>query len=289
MPKLLIVNADDFGLEEEINSGIIEAHLHGVVTSTSLIANGGAFDHAVALAHENPGLDVGAHLTLTRGPSLVGGPLLDPVEVPSLVKGDGLFSQNPTTLAARIVLGFVSSSQIRKELRAQMEKITSAGIRITHVDSHQHIHMAPPVFRIVVELACEFGVKWLRLPIGCFLPRSGPRAGALGRLKSEILARLAARDLPVMTSAGLRSAQYHVGVDFSGRLLEDEIEHIVANLPDGIIELSCHPGSDDARLSRSHPWGFRWQRELSALCSTRVRTAIEESGLKLVGYSNLSG
>lgn len=289
MSKLLVINADDFGLEEETNSGIARAHVQGVVTSASLLANGAAFDHAVALSREHPGLDVGAHLTLTRGPSLVGGPLLGSQEVPSLVKGDGLFHQNPATLAARIALGLVSSSQIGRELTAQMRRIESAGIRITHIDSHQHIHMFPRVFRIVSELAGEFGVKWVRLPVIWTLPGDGPKAGTVRRLQGRLLTALARRNLPALEEAGLRTAAYQIGFDFSGRLTEDRIEHIVRNLPDGIVELSCHPGSDDARLGRNHPWGYGWQQELSALCSERVRQAIERAGVKLVGYSSLSG
>jgi hopanoid biosynthesis associated protein HpnK len=289
MSKLLIVNADDFGLEQETNSGIIKAHEHGVVTSASLIANGGAFEHAAALALEHPALDVGAHLTLTRGPSLVGGPLLEPLEVPTLVGRDGLFPQNPAALAVRTVLGLVSFSHVRNELRAQMKKVESAGIRITHIDSHQHIHLLPPVFRIVAELACEFGVKWIRLSPIWTLPGDGPRGRALRRVQGRLVTALARRNHRALAEAGLHTPTYHVGFDFSGRLSENKLEHIITNLPDGIVELSCHPGSDDARLGRHHPWGYKWQQELSALCSTRVGRAIEEAGVKLAGYSSLSG
>ena len=289
MSKLLIVNADDFGLEQETNSGIVNAHAQGVVTSASLIANGAAFEHAVMLAREHPALDVGAHLTMTRGSSLVGGPLLEPPAVPSLVGRDGLFFQSPAALAGRIVLGLVSSSQVRKELRAQMKKMESAGIRITHIDSHQHIHVLPPVFRIVAELACEFGVKWIRLPLIWTLSAGRLRVGMLRRVQRRLLTTLARRNLHALTETGLRTPEYHVGFDLSGRLSEEEIEQIVTNLPGGIVELSCHPGSDDSVLSRNHPWGYRWQQELSALCSARVRRAIEGAGVKLVGYSSLGG
>jgi hopanoid biosynthesis associated protein HpnK len=287
MSKLLIVNADDFGLEEEINAGIVEAHARGVVTTTSLMANGAAFEQAVELARANPSLDVGAHLALTRGPSLVGGPLLEPREVPGLVKGDGLFSKSPVALGARLALGLVSPLQIRKELRAQMEKIRATGLRITHVDGHQHVHLMPQVFRVVVELAREFDVKWLRLPARWLRPGEGPGAGASRRLQGGLLSGLAARNRRAMERAGLRSADYYAGFDFAGRLLEDEIERIIETLPDGVVELSCHPGSDDARLSRNHPWGYGWRRELEALCSSRMREAVEKSGARLIGYSSV--
>lgn len=286
--KLLIVNADDFGLEEEINAGIIKAHSEGVATSASLLANGGAFDHAVALARESPKLDVGAHLTLTRGPSRVGSPLLTATEVPTLVKSNGLFPQSPTSLAARIALGTVDMRQVEKELRAQMEKIRSAGIRITHIDSHQHIHMVPSVFRIVTGLAHEFGVTWLRLPVMRASPRGGPAAPPLQHLKSKLLSRLAIWNSRSMAGRGLRSAQYHVGIEFSGRLCGETIERIVTSLPDGVGELSCHPGSDNGHLGGNHPWGYMWEQELAALCSPRVLEAIEKSNVELTNYSGLN-
>ncbi|MBI4830413.1 MAG: ChbG/HpnK family deacetylase [Candidatus Lindowbacteria bacterium] len=285
--KILIVNADDFGLENEVNSAIIKAHRQGVVTSASLIANGAAFEDAVELARQNASLDVGVHLTLTRGPSLSGGPLLAPVEVPSLVKGDGLFPQNPMTLTARIMMGLISFAQVEREFRAQMERIRSAGIRITHIDSHQHIHVVPPVFRIVARLAREFDVKWLRLPTAHIWPGGGPPVGALRRLQADLLAWLAARNAGVMSAAGLRASDHYFGFHLAGRLLEDEIERVVWNLPEGTTELSCHPGADDVRLERKHPWGYKWERELAALCSPRVREGIEKAGVRLTGYSGL--
>ncbi|RJP71378.1 MAG: ChbG/HpnK family deacetylase [Candidatus Abyssobacteria bacterium SURF_17] len=289
MAKLLIINADDFGLEEEVNRGIIEAHRRGVVTSASLIPTGSAFGHAIELARDNPRLDVGAHLTLTRGPSLVGMPVLPPTQVPSLVKGDGLLPQNPVSLAGRIVLGLVSLTQIRLELTAQLEKIHSTGIRITHIDSHQHIHLVPAVFRLVTGLAQQFGVTWLRLPLKCQFSRGRPTAaGIMQRLKVASLRGTAAIDSPRLTEAGLRCADYYVGVEFSGRLSDVEMENLVTNVPDGITELSCHPGVDDVRLSQNHPWGYRWERELAALCSAGMVATINRSGVQLVRYSEIS-
>jgi hopanoid biosynthesis associated protein HpnK len=287
MTKFLIVNADDFGLEEEVNSGIIAAHQTGVVTSASLIPNGAAFEGAVALARENPRLSVGAHLTLTRGPSLAGAPVLKGDEVPTLVGGDGLLPQSPAVLTARIALGLVNLRHIEKELRAQMDRILIAGVRVTHIDSHQHIHMIPPVFRIVAGLASEFDIAWLRLPAIWARRQSGPAAEPFQRLKCMLLSWLARWNSKARAGEGLRSAEYYAGIDFSGRLCEDVLQDIIGSLPDAIVELSCHPGSDDARLSRSHPWGYTWSRELSALCSPRVRQAIEKSGIRLVSYSDL--
>jgi hopanoid biosynthesis associated protein HpnK len=284
MSALLIVNADDFGLEKEINSAIIEAHAKGIVTSASLLANGDAFEHAVELARKHSGLGIGAHLTLNRGPSLTGGPLLKE-EVPSLAGRNGLFPKSPILFAARVALGAINLHEVEAELRAQLEKIRSAGIKITHIDSHQHIHLAPSVFEIVVRLAEAFRVNWVRLPIP---PKSSPSRGPLAkRLKQTLLGKLALWNAGTVDSA-VRWADYHVGIEHAGRLFEDELAGIIRALPDALVELSCHPGADNAKLSVNHPWNFRWQQEFSALCSPAVRAAVDEARVRLVNYHELA-
>jgi hopanoid biosynthesis associated protein HpnK len=286
MARYLIVNADDFGLEDEVNAAVIEAHRRGVVTSASLIVNGRAFHNAASLARETPTLGIGAHLCLTRGPSLYGGPVLAPTEVPSLVRGDGLFSQNPATLSARIVLGFVKISHIKMELDAQLERIQSAGLRISHIDSHQHIHLCPAVFRVVVELARKYHVQWVRLPVS----RMGRETAGVSKwLKGEIVKKLGVRNAPVAAGTGLKFADCYAGIECAGRLSEKKIERMLLNLPHGVVELLCHPGLDDIQLSRNHPWGYKWTEELSALCSARVRKAIDKAGFNLTNYSELVG
>src|SRR5205823_13974693 len=127
--KKLIVTADDFGLTEGVNQGIIEAHCRGIVTSTSLMANGGAFEHAVARAREAPRLGIGAHLNLTQGPTVT-----PPTVVRSLVKRDGAMGIGPIALGQKIATGKVRLGEVELELRAQIEKILGAGIGLTHVD-----------------------------------------------------------------------------------------------------------------------------------------------------------
>src|SRR5947199_8765588 len=121
--KKLIVTADDFGLTEKVNQGIIEAHCRGIVTSTSLMANGGAFEHAVARARETPRLGIGAHLNLTQGPTVTPATV-----VRSLVKRDGAMGIGPIALGQKIGTGKVRVGEVALELRAQIEKILAAGI-----------------------------------------------------------------------------------------------------------------------------------------------------------------
>ena len=145
--KRLIINADDFGFTPDVNAGIVHAHRHGVLTSTTLMANGAAFDDAVRLSRETPSLDIGCHLVLVQGQSLASGRALP--ETPSSLLG---------ALANKRL-------DIYAELRAQIERILAAGLQPTHLDSHKHTHIVPVIFRQAVRLAQEFGIPYIRLPL----------------------------------------------------------------------------------------------------------------------------
>jgi chitin disaccharide deacetylase len=141
--KRLIINADDFGFTHDVNAGIIQAHREGVLTSATLMANGDAFDDAVRLAHETPTLDVGCHLVLVQGRSVLDGSPLP---------------ETPLRLLFQKI-------DVYEELRAQIQKILAAGIWPTHLDSHKHTHLLPSIFRAAVRLAKEFCIPYIRRPL----------------------------------------------------------------------------------------------------------------------------
>jgi predicted glycoside hydrolase/deacetylase ChbG (UPF0249 family) len=155
----LIVHGDDFGLAAAVNEGITQAHRHGILTSTSLIACGAAFDHAVSWSRETPSLDVGVHLTLVEEE-----PLQPPSSIPTLVTDSGRLHRNAWTFTRRYVTGQISLREVRLELDAQIRRVTEAGITPSHLDSHQHLHALPGIMRIVVELARRHQIAAVRLP-----------------------------------------------------------------------------------------------------------------------------
>jgi len=141
----LIVNADDFGFNRDINAGIVEAHRHGILTATTLMANGDAFDDAAALAREHPSLDVGCHLVLVQGRSVSDPSRLLPPTIKDLLKA----------LIRREL-------PVYKEAYAQLTKMHAAGIRPTHIDTHKHTHLLPAVMDAVAGIAHEFEIPWVR-------------------------------------------------------------------------------------------------------------------------------
>lgn len=140
MRKYLIINADDYGLSEQVNTGIVQAHQFGTITSTSMLVNMPGFEHGVSLAQEHPALGIGLHLNLVMGT-----PVCSPDTIPSLVGEDGTFSWN--TNAWKQV-------DIEREAFAQLHKLYAVGVFPTHLDSHLHIHLEVPlVYTVVTQLA----------------------------------------------------------------------------------------------------------------------------------------
>ena len=156
MMKRLIVNADEFGLTEGVNKGIIEAHSEGILSSASAIVNMWALDEAMALATKNPRLGVGVHLNLTAGK-----PLLPIDKVRSLVDDNGFFLKRPA-LVKRILFQSISLEEVKEEFFAQIGKLESYGISPTHLDFHQNVLFLPRLFNVALFVAKEIGLP-LRL------------------------------------------------------------------------------------------------------------------------------
>lgn len=153
--KRLIVNADDFGYTRDVNAGIVHGHRQGILNATTLMATGPAFDHAVALARENPSLDIGVHLVL--------------------VDAEG-YPQTLARLTAAVALGRIP---IYERLAGQVRKILDAGIRPTHLDTHKHTHLLPQVLEAVARIAHQFNIPWVRR----LVPAPVPFLQAMGQAR----------------------------------------------------------------------------------------------------------
>lgn len=255
--KRLIINADDFGFTRDVNAGIVHAHREGVLTSTTLMANGDAFDDAVRLARETPSLDIGCHLALVQGPSVLTRKAL------------------PATPAALLRALARHRLDVYAELRAQIVKIIAAGIRPSHLDSHKHTHIVPGVFRTVVRLAEEFSIRYVRLP----LDRSIPLAGL-----PCVLARRYYRRLVI--DRGVHMTDHFLGFRLTGALDEHTMAAALVALPDGTTEFMCHPGYLGSELARA-PTRLKESRvrELEALTSPRIRELIRAQAIELTTFA----
>ena len=281
--KKLIVNADDFGLHEEINKGIIKGYQEGFITSTSLMCSAPAFEHAVALAKENPGLGIGIHLTLVGSVPSV----LPKEKISSLVDDKGLFPENYVAFAKMFYTGQVKMVQLELELRAQIEKALATGLNITHVDSHQHTHVLPGMTGLVVKLCNEYKIKNIRIPQeGYFF--SGGFAGGLGRKIGRaglsFCAFLAAMQAK---SVGLAYPENFFGMLAGGNLNETLVGNIITALPEGISEIMTHPGLNKQELDKHFTWDYHWEDELNAFLSAKNKTLLKQHDVALMNFGGL--
>jgi predicted glycoside hydrolase/deacetylase ChbG (UPF0249 family) len=268
--KQLVVNADDFGFTPDVNQGIVEAHRGGILTATTLMANGAAFDGAVRLARETPTLDVGCHLVLVGGQSLISGKDFPPT-VGRLV----------AAMAARQI-------RVYDELAAQVRRIVAAGIQPTHLDTHKHTHLAPPVLDAVARLSQEFGIRWVRRPFDFQIGAAGGTAPLATRLAGGAMKLLRGRFQRVLERHGCRSTDHFAGFQITGRWRTAELVKLLGLLPEGTTELMCHPGRCGTALRQAHTrLKESREEELEALMAAETRAALARGGIELVNYGGL--
>jgi hopanoid biosynthesis associated protein HpnK len=284
--RRLIINADDFGLTAGVNRAIAEGNRSGVVTSATIMANAGASDEAASLARTLPALKTGCHIVLIDGDPLTTG-------LATLTHGDFRFRSSLKEFALAAVRGRISPEEIEREAAAQMRKVQSQGISLTHVDSHKHTHMFPRVLRPVLRAARACGVRAVRNP---FEPwQSWPRATVLGapgmwmRAAGVMTLQMFAREFRrALKEEGMLSTDGTVGIAATGKLDQKMLLSILDALPEGTWELVCHPGysGDDlkatgTRLTRSR------EIELAALTSRETKEALNRQKIELISYAEL--
>jgi chitin disaccharide deacetylase len=256
LTRQLIVNADDFGFTRDVNAGIVHSHVCGILSATTLMANGDAFEDAVRLGRETPTLDIGCHLVLIQGTSLV--------------TGDAL----PQSWNALLKALATDKIDVETELRAQIQRIVSAGIQPTHLDTHKHSHVHPAVFKVVLRLANEFGIHFVRLPFDT------------GWMPVRPLNLIYRRKL---RQCGLRATDHFTGFLLTDTLTSETLSEALARLPEGSVEFMCHPGylGEELRRASSRLKEAR-VRQLEALTSPAIRARLAELQIGLTNYRELA-
>jgi predicted glycoside hydrolase/deacetylase ChbG (UPF0249 family) len=285
--KNLIVNADDLGWTEGVNRGILDAFRGGIVTSTSLLANGTAFAEGVKAAESTPRLAIGVHLNLSDG-----APTADRESVISLLSDDGNFSEGPEGLLWKRARRGLVLDEVEEEWDAQIQKVRDAGIRPTHLDGHKHVQMLPGLFEIALRLAKKYGIEAIRVSLEesslrAALSSGSHRAGVV--MKQGVQARglkLLARGARKQAARmGIATADYFCGIAQTGELTIEGVEQLLKNLPEGTTELICHPGyADEALQKTATRLQASRQKELEILTDTRIRNLVASQGIRLIDY-----
>lgn len=295
MTHRLIVTADDLGLTGGVVRAVRRAHRDGVVTSASLLAVGRAFPEAAEMVRQEDALDLGAHLAMVGEDP----PLLTAREVPTLVDRRGAFPLSYRAVVRRGAAGRIDPADVRREFAAQLERVQGVGVPVTHLDTHQHVHLWPPIGAVVAELAYSTGVRAVRTPASASRSPVGLAVNALAR---RLRVRLGAR--------GLATTDRYAGLDEAGGFDADRLAAALGRLsracPDrpeaadagpaagsatgsGVsAEINVHPGeADDPDLAR-FGWGYRWGDELSMLVAPATRAAIDRAGFALGTFAELA-
>lgn len=250
--RRLIVNADDFGLTDGINRAVAALHGMGALTSATLMASSRRFPEAVALAQRHPALSVGCHVVLVDGP-----PVAPASAVPSLLasRTDGAgFRPTLGAFVRDLYLRRIDPAEIEREAVAQIEKLQQAGIQVTHVDTHKHTHMFPPVLDAVARAAVRCGVQAIRNPFEpAWSAAATPNAGPMRKFQVRLLRRFGANFHSVVKERGLATTDGCVGVLATGNLDRAALDSLLERLPDGTWELVCHPAymDDELRATRT--------------------------------------
>jgi len=288
--RRLIVNADDFGFTSGVNRAIVEAHSRGIVTSSTLMANGRAFDEAINLAKTIPALSVGCHVVLIDGQ-----PVLDPGKLPSLTSGHSAahFRDGLKSFAARALVGRLDPDEIEAEATAQIRKLQSAGVPVSHLDTHKHTHLFPAVLRPLLRAARACGVRAVRNPFGPRRPlRSGDllaRPGLWTRyVGARILQTFAGKFRQAAKQEGFATPDGTLGVEVTGTLDEKLFRSIADIIPDGTWEFVCHPGYNDEDLQQAKTrLRASREQELRLLTMPAVRELMVKSDIELISYRDL--
>jgi hopanoid biosynthesis associated protein HpnK len=275
----VVINADDFGCSAAINAAVLRAHREGVLTSASLIATGDAWEEAVALARATPTLAVGLHLVVVSGRTV-----LPYKEIPHLVDENSRFPDDPLRTGLRYAFSRAAQAELAREVAAQFERFAATGLPLSHVDGHEHLHVHPVVFNLLLPLAEGYGARGVRLPrdnLSLALHydrRQAPAkiawAVALGLVCRWCQNRLRDRRLAVPRQV--------YGVMQSGQMQEAYVVEVLRHLREPTAELYFHPSTSVQSEALGPNPG-----DLETLLSPTVRQVIAERGLRLATYPTL--
>jgi predicted glycoside hydrolase/deacetylase ChbG (UPF0249 family) len=284
--KRLIINADDFGLAPGVNRAIVELQQAGALSSATLMANGPYFSPAVYMAFAQPALAVGCHVVLVDG-----SPCLRPAEVPSLVdpRNPSSFRTTVGSFFADLLRGRVREEEIEAEAAAQIRRIQSSGITVSHIDSHKHVHAFPRVLAPLLRAARQCGVRCVRNPFEPWWSLKATRpAGTVRRMQVHVMRTQGRAFTRLTREHGMITADGSMGLLATGVLDDSVLRSLLRAMPSGTWELVCHPGYSDRALDEART-RLRASREVerSALLAVIPDAVRGDSGLALIDFHQL--
>lgn len=280
--KRLIVHADDMGADDARNAGIIEAIEAGSVTAVSILVNGPAFQDCLQKIASMNGkqLSFGVHLNLTEGRPLSLG-------LKIITGADGFFCGKQEGHRRLMNRGDEAlENDILREFAAQIRVLHDAGIRIDHLDGHQHVQIFPAAIDAAIRTAKEFGIPWIRLPQEPLPTRSMDRNNRMLNDEAARFCRLAAAVRTKLHDASMKTTDHFRGLYLKGRLSLARLGRTLQTLPPGLTELMVHPGR--ASVGPEGPFSAFSNRgrekELTVLTSGSFHRMLEKYHVRLTPF-----
>jgi predicted glycoside hydrolase/deacetylase ChbG (UPF0249 family) len=284
----LITNADDFGLTDSITDAIIDTHINGIMTSTTMMSNMEGFDYAVSKAKEHSSLVIGIHFNLTEGT-----PITDISKIPDLVNGKGLFKCNEEQ-RKNLLFGKHKLKQIQLELQNQLEKLLDNGISPSHFDSHHHITGVPLAFQASVKVSKEFNINTARVTNIDFRYAFDYKGGYVKKVQNQALS-LPKSVMHLFNKKQLQRSGFLVPDTkiLPTRVLPFENDSInqftrtLSVLKSGVTEISFHPGYKNSCPADSNKTAALRLRDLEVANSEKVKQYIMENNIQLISFKDL--
>jgi hopanoid biosynthesis associated protein HpnK len=281
-PKKLIVTGDDFGLSVPVNEAVSQAHQKGILTSTSLMVAAPEVDDAVARAKDLPELNVGLHLVLSNGHAC-----LPASDIPDLVNADGEFSNKLVSSGIKIFFNAGVKQQMKDEIRAQFEAFKATGLRLDHVNTHNHMHLHPTIFDAIIEIGKDYGMDAVRVPDEKPLKSliDSPREKVTRFTSWLLLKPFTSRMKKRLIQNNIKFNTHVFGLHHSGHMNLDTLVRILPNLEDGLSEVYLHPATGPWDNMDPAAKDYEFEAEYKALIHPRIKRIINKFSIELTSFN----
>lgn len=284
MTRKLLISADDFGLSVEVNEAIEIAHRQGILKTANLMITGEAVDDAIKRAKKMPDLQVGLHLVVIEGKSI-----LSQSEIPFLVDQNNLFPSQPFKMGVNYFFNTKIKQQLRKEITAQLQAFKNTGLRLDHLDVHKHMHLHPTVAQLIMEIGKDFNLNHIRLPrepvqILKLVDQSSWRDNFNNFLLYYWTIILEQQ----IKKAGMKHLNWCFGLSWCGHMTFDRIQKLIPHLPDGNSEMFFHPAIKKAGLYHELMPDYEPVKELETLCHPDFPKLLQAHNIQPISWTDIT-
>lgn len=272
--RRLILSADDFGMSQEVNEAIEQAHRNGILTTASLMVAGPAFEDALKRARRLPNLRLGLHLVVIEGDSIL--------HDPHITDRSGWFGRDQLQLGFSYFFNPSKRTALKKEIEAQFRAFSGTALALDHANAHKHMHLHPTVGAMLIQTGLNYGLKAVRTP----MEPAGP-LGVRSSLGDNALEQWTRVLRYQIRRSGMKTNDYCFGLRWSGHMTPERIAELIPRLPTGTSELYFHPATGQNAQMAHLMAGYEQKGELETLLSPKIRQLLERENITSIGWTDL--